>query len=671
MNQAEAKIRIEELREQLHTYNHNYYILSQASISDYDFDMLLNELMALEKQYPECNDPSSPTQRVGSDINLEFNQVEHKYPMLSLGNTYSEEEIRDFENRIKKLIDGDVEYVCEMKYDGTSISLTYKNGKLVQAVTRGDGVKGDDVTANVKTIRSVPLQLKGEGYPEEFEIRGEILMPFAVFNGLNEEREEMGEAPFANPRNAASGTLKMQNSSVVAKRKLDCYLYYLLGKEIPSRNHYSNLLVAKDWGFKIPASTALCKNIDEVIAFIKEWDEKRDNLPVPIDGIVIKVNSLDMQEELGFTAKSPRWAISYKYKAERVSTKLKKVTYQVGRTGSITPVANLDAVQLAGTTVKRASLHNADIIQNLDLHENDTVYVEKGGEIIPKIVGVELSERSVEAKAIQYIEECPECSTLLVRKEGEANHYCPNDMGCPPQIKGKIEHFISRRAMDLDGLGEETIDLLFQKELISDISGLYRLTKENIIPLDRMGDKSAERILTSIENSKHVPYERVLYALGIRYVGITVAKKLAKAIPSIDKLAASTLEELIEVDEIGGKIAESIVEYFSSEYHRNLIAQLKEFGLQLEKEIVENENASTALEGLSIVISGSFSKYSRDELKDMIELHGGKNVSSISKKTSFLLAGEKVGPSKLAKLEKLDIGMKTEVEFLEMIGVSS
>ncbi|PCH67766.1 MAG: DNA ligase (NAD(+)) LigA [Bacteroidales bacterium] len=671
MNQAEAKIRIEELREQLHTYNHNYYILSQASISDYDFDMLLNELMALEKQYPECNDPSSPTQRVGSDINLEFNQVEHKYPMLSLGNTYSEEEIRDFENRIKKLIDGDVEYVCEMKYDGTSISLTYKNGKLVQAVTRGDGVKGDDVTANVKTIRSVPLQLKGEGYPEEFEIRGEILMPFAIFNGLNEEREEMGEAPFANPRNAASGTLKMQNSSVVAKRKLDCYLYYLLGKEIPSRNHYSNLLVAKDWGFKIPASTALCKNIDEVIAFIKEWDEKRDNLPVPIDGIVIKVNSLDMQEELGFTAKSPRWAISYKYKAERVSTKLKKVTYQVGRTGSITPVANLDAVQLAGTTVKRASLHNADIIQNLDLHENDTVYVEKGGEIIPKIVGVELSERSVEAKAIQYIEECPECSTLLVRKEGEANHYCPNDMGCPPQIKGKIEHFISRRAMDLDGLGEETIDLLFQKELISDISGLYRLTKENIIPLDRMGDKSAERILTSIENSKQIPYERVLYALGIRYVGITVAKKLAKAIPSIDKLAASTLEELIEVDEIGGKIAESIVEYFSSEYHRNLIAQLKEFGLQLEKEIVENENASTALEGLSIVISGSFSKYSRDELKDMIELHGGKNVSSISKKTSFLLAGEKVGPSKLAKLEKLDIGMKTEVEFLEMIGISS
>lgn len=671
MNQAEAQVRIAELREQLHTYNHNYYVLSQPSISDYDFDMLLNELITLEKKFPEFNDPNSPSQRVGSDINLEFNQVEHKYPMLSLGNTYSEEEIRDFENRIKKLIDGDLEYVCELKYDGTSISLTYQNGKLVQAVTRGDGVKGDDVTANVKTIRSVPLQLSGKGYPKEFEIRGEILMPFAVFNDLNEEREEIGETPFANPRNAASGTLKMQNSSVVAKRKLDCYLYYLLGKEIPTRNHYSNLLAAKDWGFKIPANTAICKNIDEVIAFIKEWDEKRDSLPVPVDGIVIKVNSLDMQEELGFTAKSPRWAISYKYKAERVSTKLEKVTYQVGRTGSITPVANLTAVLLAGTTVKRASLHNADIIQNLDLHENDTVYVEKGGEIIPKIVGVEISERFAEAQAIKYIEECPECGTSLVRKEGEANHYCPNDMGCPPQIKGKIEHFISRRAMDLDGLGEETIDLLFQKKLISDICGLYRLTKEDIIPLERMGNKSAERILTSIENSKQVPYERVLYALGIRYVGITVAKKLAKAIPSIDKLAASTLEELIEVDEIGVKIAESIVEYFSGEYHQNLIAQLKEFGLQLERKIIENENASNTLEGLSIVISGSFSKFSRDELKEMIELHGGKNVSSISKKTSFLLAGEKVGPSKFEKVEKLGIGIKTENEFLEMIGMSS
>ncbi|WP_372751426.1 NAD-dependent DNA ligase LigA [Labilibaculum sp.] len=668
MNQAKAKLRITELREQLHTYNHNYYVLSQPSISDYDFDMLLNELIDLEKQFPEFKDESSPTQRVGSDINLDFKQVEHRYPMLSLGNTYSEEEIRDFEGRIKKLIDGDVEYVCELKYDGTSISLSYKNGKLIQAVTRGDGVKGDDVTANVKTIRSIPLQLSGTGYPEEFEIRGEILMPFDVFNSLNEEREEIGESPFANPRNAASGTLKMQNSSVVAKRKLDCYLYYLLGKEIPARTHFANLQAAKDWGFKIPANTKRCKNIEEVIAFIKEWDHKREELPVPIDGIVIKVNSLDMQEELGYTAKSPRWAISYKYKAERVSTKLKMVTYQVGRTGSITPVANLDAVQLAGTIVKRASLHNADIIQNLDLHENDTVYVEKGGEIIPKIVGVELSERSAQAKAIQYIDKCPECGTPLVRKEGEANHYCPNDMSCPPQIKGRIEHFISRRAMDLDGLGEETIDLFFQNNMLKDVADLYRLQKEDIVRLERMADKSAERILGSIENSKQVPYERVLYALGIRYVGITVAKKLAKAIPSIDKLATTSLEDLIEIDEIGGKIAESIVEYFSSEYHQNLIAQLKDFGLQMEKEIIDNPEASTILEGLSIVISGSFSKYSRDELKNMIELHGGKNVSSISKKTSFLLAGEKIGPSKLEKVEKLGIEMKTEDEFLLMIG---
>jgi len=672
MNQAEAKIRIAELREQLHKFNHNYYILSQPSISDYDFDMLLNELIGLEQQFPEFNDPNSPTQRVGSDINLEFNQVEHKYPMLSLGNTYSEEEIRDFETRIKKLIDGDVEYVCELKYDGTSISLTYENGKLVQAVTRGDGVKGDDVTANVRTINSIPLELQGHGYPNEFEIRGEIMMPFAVFNELNKEREELGETPFANPRNAASGTLKMQNSSVVAKRKLVCYLYYLLGREIPARNHFDNLQAAKTWGFgNISEHTTLCKNIDEVIAFIKVWDEKRDSLPVPIDGIVIKVNSLDQQEELGFTAKSPRWAISYKYKAERVSTRLERITYQVGRTGSITPVANLEAVLLAGTIVKRASLHNADIIQNLDLHENDMVYVEKGGEIIPKIVGIELSQRSAKAKAIEFIENCPECGTPLIRKEGEANHYCPNDMKCPPQIKGKIEHFISRSAMDLDGLGEETIDLLFQKKLIGDVSDLYKLTREDIVPLERMGDKSAERILNSIENSKQIPYERVLYALGIRYVGVTIAKKLAKTIPSIDKLAASSVEELIEVDEIGGKIAESIVEYFSNEHHQNLVARLKEYGLQLEKEELENENASNVLEGSSIVISGSFTKHSRDELKALIELHGGKNVASISKKTKYLLAGTNIGPSKLAKVEKLGIEMISEDEFLEMIKIST
>ncbi|RUT73633.1 NAD-dependent DNA ligase LigA [Ancylomarina longa] len=668
MNQEEAKIRIATLREQLHTYNHNYYVLSQPSISDFDFDMLLKELIDLEKQHPELQDPNSPSQRVGSDINLEFNQVEHKYPMLSLGNTYSEEEIRDFETRIKKLIDGEVEYACELKYDGTSISLSYKNGNLIQAVTRGDGVRGDDVTANVKTIRSIPLRLSGNDYPDEFEIRGEILMPFAVFKKLNEEREEIGELPFANPRNAASGTLKMQNSAMVAKRNLDCYLYYLLGKEIPARTHYQNLQQAANWGFKISENTALCKNIDEVIAFIQLWDKKREDLPVPIDGIVIKVNSLDQQEELGFTAKSPRWAISYKYKAERVATRLQKITYQVGRTGSITPVAHLDPVQLAGTTVKRASLHNADIIQNLDLHENDTVYVEKGGEIIPKIVGVETNERVANAKAIEFIDTCPECGSLLIRKEGEANHYCPNDMLCPPQIKGKIEHFISRRAMNIDGLGEETIDLLYQKKLIRNVADLYELSKADIVPLERMGDKSAERILNSIQDSLQVPYERVLYALGIRYVGATVAKKLAKAIPSIDTLAQSTMEELVEVDEIGDKIAVSIMEYFSNDYHQELIARLKSFGLQLQGKEQEEGVGSKILEGLSIVISGSFSKYSRDELKELIELHGGKNVSSISKKTSFLLAGEKIGPSKLAKVETLNIPMISEDEFLGKIG---
>ena len=667
MNQQEAKLRIDELRNQLHTHNHNYYVLSQPTISDFDFDMLLKELIDLEEKYPEFNDSNSPTQRVGSDINLEFNQVEHKYPMLSLGNTYSEDEIRDFETRIKKLIDGDIKYVCELKYDGSSISLTYKNGNLVQAVTRGDGVKGDDVTANVKTIRSVPLQLKGNDYPEEFEIRGEILMPFSVFEELNKEREEIGETPFANPRNAASGTLKMQNSAIVAKRKLDCYLYYLLGINNPKREHFDNLQMAKKWGFKVPSHTALCNNIDEVIGFIKSWDEKREDLPVPIDGIVIKVNSIDQQEELGFTAKSPRWAISYKYKAERVSTQLNQVTYQVGRTGSITPVANLEPVLLAGTTVKRASLHNADIINTLDLHESDTVFVEKGGEIIPKIVGIDEAKRINNAKKIEFIKNCPECESKLIRKEGEANHYCPNDRICPPQIKGKIEHFISRRAMNIDGLGEETIDLLFKENLLRDISDLYILKKQDIVPLERMGDKSADRILNSIQDSLQIPYERVLYALGIRYVGATVAKKLAKAIPSIDQLASSTIDELVEVDEIGNKIAESIVDYFSDEYHQELINKLKNYGLQLAKEAFDSEEGSDILKDLSIVISGSFEKHSRDELKEMIELHGGKNVSSISKKTNYLLAGKGIGPKKLEKAKELGIAMISEDEFLKKI----
>lgn len=666
MNQQEAKKYIYELRKQLHTHNHNYYVLSQPTISDYDFDMLLKELIDLEEKFPDFNDPNSPSQRVGCDINQEFSQVEHKYPMLSLGNTYSEAEIRDFEARIKKLIEDDIEYVCELKYDGTSISLTYKEGNLERAVTRGDGVKGDDVTTNVKTIRSVPLQLSGN-YPVEFEIRGEILMPFSVFEELNKEREEIGETPFANPRNAASGTLKMQNSTQVSKRKLDCYLYYLLGENIPERNHFDNLQMAKNWGFKVPTHTKLCKNIDEVISFIKYWELKRETLPVPIDGIVIKVNSIDQQEELGFTAKSPRWAISYKYKAERVATKLNQVTYQVGRTGSITPVANLEPVQLAGTTVKRASLHNADIISNLDLHEGDTVFVEKGGEIIPKIVGIDKNLRSINSQPIEFIELCPECSTKLIRKDGEANHYCPNDKSCAPQIKGKIEHFISRRAMDIDGLGEETIDLLFKENLIKDISDLYLLKKEDITPLERMGDKSAEKIIKSINDSRNVPYERVLYALGIRYVGITVAKKLAKSIPSIELLANSTIENLIEIDEIGSKIAESIVEYFAEEHHKQLIAKLQNCGIQFVKEQSSTAKGSNKLEGLSIVISGSFEKYSREEIKDLIELHGGKNVSSISKKTNYLLAGDKIGPSKLEKAEKLGVSIISEDDFIEKI----
>ncbi len=668
MNKQEVKTRIETLRQQLHQHNYNYYVLSQPVISDYDFDMLLNELIQLEQENPEFADENSPSQRVGSDINTEFKQVAHQYPMLSLGNTYSEEELHDFETRIKKLIDGDIAYVCEMKYDGTSISITYKNGKLVQAVTRGDGVQGDDVTANVKTIRSIPLQLSGNDYPDEFEIRGEILMPFKVFNELNKEREENNEAPFANPRNAASGTLKLQNSAQVAKRKLDCYLYYLLGKNIPSENHFDNLKKAREWGFKIPEHTALCRNINEVIDFINHWDKKRDTLPVPIDGIVIKVNNIAQQEELGYTAKSPRWAIAYKYKVERVASPLLEVTYQVGRTGSITPVANLEPVLLAGTTVKRASLHNADIIQNLDLHHNDTVYVEKGGEIIPKIVGVDIAKRIADAKPIAFITHCPECGCELVRAEGEANHYCPNDMGCPPQIKGRIEHFISRKAMNLDGLGQETIDLLYGNNLVHDIADLYTLTKADIVPLERMGEKSAERILQSLNDSLQVPYERVLYALGIRYVGQTVAKTLAKAIPSIDLLSKATVEELIEIDEIGDKIAISIVNYFADENHRNLIERLKGFGLQFEKSADDLEDTTDILQGMSIVISGTFSKYSRNELKELIEKNGGKNVGSISKKTSFLLAGEKVGSSKMEKVEKLGIPIKSEDEFLEMIG---
>jgi DNA ligase (NAD+) len=667
MNKTEALQRISELREQLHKHNHNYYILSQPTISDFEFDMLMNELMTLEKKFPEYADENSPSQRVGSDINLEFKQVAHEYPMLSLGNTYSEEDVRDFETRILKLTEEKIQYVCELKYDGTSISLKYKNGKLLQALTRGDGVQGDDVTTNVKTIKAIPLSLQGNDYPNEFEIRGEIMMPFQVFNQLNIERDKQGESPFANPRNAASGSLKMQNSSVVAKRQLDCYLYYLLGKQLPASDHFRNLELAKSWGFKISDDSKLCQSIDEVLEFIKYWDTKREELPVPIDGIVIKVNSLDQQDELGYTAKSPRWAISYKFKAERVATRLNSVTYQVGRTGSITPVANLDAVQLAGTVVKRASLHNSDIIANLDLHLNDSVYVEKGGEIIPKIVGVDVDQRDGNAEKIEFIENCPVCETKLVRLEGEANHYCPNSVSCPPQITGRIEHFIARKAMNIDGLGEETIELLYRQGLVKNISDLYRLNKEDLLPLDRMGEKSADRILGSIKESLNVPFEKVLFALGIRHVGQTVAKKLAKTLTSIQAIKAASLEDLVNIDEIGDKIAKSIILFFEDEAQNGIVDELIAHGLQFELDQEELANQTNKLEGLAIVISGSFKSHSRDELKGLIEQNGGKNTSSISKKTDLFLAGEKVGPSKLEKVEKFGIKTISENEFIEMI----
>ncbi len=659
--------RIEELRRQLDEHNYNYYVLSQPIISDYDFDMLLKELEKLEKENPEFFDPNSPTQRVGSDLNKEFEQVRHTYPMLSLSNSYSEEELRDFDQKIRKMTDQPFEYVCELKYDGTSISLQYKNGALQRAITRGDGTLGDDVTANVKTIRSIPLKLKGSGYPDEFEVRGEILLPFAEFDRINREREELGEAPFANPRNAASGTLKSQKSSVVAERKLDAYFYYLLGENLPNDGHYENIQELAQWGLKISPDTEKCANIDEVIAFIRKWHDQRFDLPVATDGIVIKVNSLKMQQYLGFTAKSPRWAIAYKYKAEQAATTLLSVSYQVGRTGAITPVANLEPVLLAGTTVKRASLHNADIIKSLDLHLNDTVFVEKGGEIIPKIVGADQASRHPMAQPVSFITTCPECGTTLIRKDGEAAHYCPNENGCPPQIKGKMEHFISRKAMNIDGLGSETIDLLYNEGLVKNIADLYELRKEQISRLERLGDKSADRILKSLEESKQVPFEKVLFALGIRYVGETVAKILTNKLVSIEQMESATLEELTEIDEIGGRIAESVKAYFSNPGNIALVERLKLVGLKMQLDESALANRSEKLKGLQIIISGTFEKNSRDDLKKMIEQNGGKNVSSISKNTSYMLAGANIGPSKLEKVQKLNIPIISEDEFLSMI----
>lgn len=659
--------RIDQLREELHVHNYNYYVLNAPVISDLEFDKLMRELQDLEALHPEFYDPNSPSVRVGSDLNKNFTQVEHKYPMLSLGNTYSQAEVTEFYERVSKSLNEEFELCCEMKYDGTSISLTYEDGKLVRAVTRGDGVRGDDVTDNVKTIRSIPLVLHGEGYPKNFEIRGEILMPWNVFEELNRERELREEPLFANPRNAASGTLKSQNSAVVANRKLDAYLYYLLGDNLPHDGHYENLQEAAKWGFKISHISRKARTLQEVFDFINYWDVERKNLPVATDGIVLKVNSLRQQRNLGYTAKSPRWAIAYKFQAERALTKLEKVTYQVGRTGAVTPVANLNPVQLSGTVVRRASLHNADIIASLDLHIGDMVYVEKGGEIIPKITGVEVSARPAGSEKVTFITHCPECGSELVRYEDEAAYYCTNETACPPQIKGKIEHFISRRAMNIEGLGPETVDLFYQEGLIHDIADLYTLQTADICRLERMGEKSAENIIQGIERSKEVPYERVLFALGIRFVGETVAKKVAKAFRSIEALASANLDDLIHVDEIGEKIAGSIIQYFANEKNRILVERLRQSGLKLEADEEDLSGYSDKLKGMSIVISGVFARHSRDEYKALIEKHGGKNVGSISKKTSFILAGDNMGPSKLGKAQQLNIPIKDENEFLAMI----
>jgi len=640
MDTSSVKEKIESLRKELEEYNYQYYVLSNPVVSDYEFDIKLKELEQLERENPAFFDPNSPTQRVGSDINQEFIQVKHLYPMLSLGNSYSEQEVTEFDNRIKRQINEPYDFVCELKYDGTSISLTYEHGQLVRAVTRGDGEKGDDVTFNVRTIRSVPLQLKGTGWPEKFEIRGEVLLPFDVFTELNKLREENGELPFANPRNAAAGTLKMQNSAEVAKRRLDAYFYYLLGENLPADGHFENLSAAAKWGFKVSEHMKKCTDISEVLRFIHYWDTERFNLPVATDGIVIKVNSRRLQNNLGFTAKSPRWAIAYKFKAEQVSTTLESVSFQVGRTGTVTPVANLTPVLLAGTVVKRASLHNADIIQKLDLHLQDVVFVEKGGEIIPKIVDVNDSLRHPEAEKVRFIRECPECGTELIRREGEAAHYCPNETGCPPQIKGKIIHFISRRAMDIDGLGEETVELLYNENLIADAADLYELKAEQLIPLERMGEKSAERILKSLEDSKKVPFERVLYALGIRFIGETVAKKLARKLGGIERIRQTAFEDLVRIDEIGDRIAESVISYFKDERNLTLVGRLQQAGLQFELDPATAGARSNKLEGMTFVISGTFEKHSRDELKNLIEKHGGKNAGSISKNTSYLLGGK-------------------------------
>lgn len=658
---------IQKLREELNQDNYNYYVLDKPTISDFEFDLKLKQLQDLENKYPEYFDENSPSQRVGGAITKNFQTVPHEYRMYSLDNSYSKEELIDWEKRIQKIL-GDVplEYTCELKYDGASISITYENGKLKRAVTRGDGFQGDDVTNNIKTIKSIPLELKGN-FPSKFDVRGEIILPFAGFEKMNQELIEIGETPYSNPRNTASGSLKLQDSAEVAKRPLDCLLYFLIGNNLPFKSQFEGLETARKWGFKAPKEAKLAHNLDEVFQYIDYWDTHRHNLPYETDGVVVKVNSFHYQDELGFTAKSPRWAIAYKFKSEQVSTKLNSISYQVGRTGSITPVANLEPVQLAGTIVKRASLHNADQIEKLDIRGGDTVFVEKGGEIIPKIIAVDLSKRPENTERTKYITNCPECNTALVRTEGEANHYCPNFYGCPPQIIGRIQHFISRKAMDIEGLGGETVALLFNNGLVHNYADLYELKVDQILPLERMAQKSAENLVNGVANSKNIPFERVLFALGIRFVGETVAKKLAKHYKSIDALSQATLMDLILVDEIGERIAQSVLDFFENQENRTIIKRLKEHGIQFE--IIEkiNPNATDKLSGKTFVVSGVFEKFSRDDLKKAIEDNGGKVGSSISAKTDYLIAGDNMGPAKLEKANKLNISIISEDDFMNLI----
>lgn len=665
MDISEAREKIQHLREAIEHHNYRYYVVSSPEISDQEYDRMMNELIGLEEEYPQFSDPNSPSQRVGSDLNREFTQFEHEYPMLSLSNTYSEEEVRDFDRRVRKTIGDDFEYVAELKYDGVAIGLSYENGALARAVTRGDGVRGDVVTDNVRTIKSIPLKLRGSGYPDSFEIRGEIFMTHDGFTRLNEMRKESGEELFANPRNATSGTLKMQNSSLVAKRPLDCFLYRLMGENLPHDSHYENLSEARKWGFKIPEYIRKVRDMQEVFAYTDHWEQARKELPFDIDGIVLKVNRFDQQERLGYTAKSPRWAIAFKFKAEQAVTRLLSVDFQVGRTGAVTPVANLQPVQLAGTTVKRASLHNADQIELLDIRINDLVTVEKGGEIIPKITAVNLESRPPGSRPFKFIDHCPECGTRLVRREGEAAHYCPNESGCPPQIKGRIEHFISRGAMDI-GAAEATIDLLFREGLVRDAGDLYKLTKEQVEGLDRFAEKSASNLIRSIQESRDVPFERVLYALGIRYVGETVARKLTMHFGSLERLRNASFDELVAAEEVGEKIASSIIRYFRDPDNQKVLEKLEAAGLRLHLDQAE-KHSGNKLDGLTFVISGTFRHHSRDELKKLIELNGGKHAGSVSSRTSYLLGGEGIGPSKMEKVKALDIPVIGEEEFLKMI----